>query len=419
MIPLFDSNLSPRSQEQLEEGAMLLRGFAAAEAPVLIDEVARIAQTAAFRYMVTPGGYTMSVAMTNCGRLGWVSDRTGYRYTPVDPDTGAPWPAMPAAFLDIAVRAAAEAGFANYDPDACLINRYIPGAKLSLHQDRDEKDAWAPIVSYRRSGQRPTAMHEIDHGDNRGPEMVYFGAMRQRAILVIPVLATLASCSHPTKSSEFVQTVEGSKPIAYFRLESPVGISQAGGAAYTSTPSVASSSSCAPINISGNHCVEFNGKDGAITTTQQGGVQTAGSIAAWVKLAVLPSKSDHILFIAGISQSGNDFDLQFEQDDALRFFTAGGGAVEYKPAPSTLTGKWHMIVATLDTASKTRALYWDGNLAKSDSGGGTPNKTNLFSIGESTVFRGRFFNGSIDEVALWDRALTGAEVAKLYNSTNP
>jgi alkylated DNA repair protein (DNA oxidative demethylase) len=114
---------------------------------LLVEEVARIAQAAAFRHLVTPGGYTMSVAMTNCGRLGWVSDRTGYRYDRVDPDTGAPWPAMPAAFLDIAVQAAAAAGFANYDPDACLINRYIAGAKLSLHQDRDEKDAWAPIVS--------------------------------------------------------------------------------------------------------------------------------------------------------------------------------------------------------------------------------------------------------------------------------
>ncbi len=123
MIPLFDSNLFPRSQEQLEQGAVLLRGFAAAVAPVLVDEVARIAQTAPFRHMVTPGGYTMSVAMTNCGRLGWVSDRTGYRYTSVDPNTGAPWPAMPRVFIDIAVRAVAEAGFANYDPDACLINQ--------------------------------------------------------------------------------------------------------------------------------------------------------------------------------------------------------------------------------------------------------------------------------------------------------
>jgi alkylated DNA repair protein (DNA oxidative demethylase) len=147
MTPLFNSDSLPRSREPLEEGAVLLRGFATAEAPLLVEEVARIAQAAAFRHLVTPGGYTMSVAMTNCGRLGWVSDRTGYRYDAADPETGAPWPAMPDAFLSIAVRAAAEAGFANYDPDACLINRYIAGAKLSLHQDRDEKDAWAPIVS--------------------------------------------------------------------------------------------------------------------------------------------------------------------------------------------------------------------------------------------------------------------------------
>jgi DNA oxidative demethylase len=133
--------------ERLEDGAMLLRGFADSEAPLLLKEVTRIAQAAAFRHLIVPGGHTMSVAMTNCGRVGWVSDRTGYRYDPFDPDTGAPWPAMPASFLDLARRAATEAGFPNYDPDACLINRYVAGAKLSLHQDRDEKDAWAPIVS--------------------------------------------------------------------------------------------------------------------------------------------------------------------------------------------------------------------------------------------------------------------------------
>jgi len=147
MTSLFDSDSLPSSHEQLEEGAVLLRSFAAAEAPLLVEEVARIAQGAAFRHLVTPGGYTMSVAMTNCGRVGWVSDRTGYRYDPKNPQTGSPWPAMPAAFLDIAAHAAAEAGFAHYEPDACLINRYTAGAKLSLHQDRDEKDAWAPIVS--------------------------------------------------------------------------------------------------------------------------------------------------------------------------------------------------------------------------------------------------------------------------------
>ena len=146
MTPLFDDDPLPHSF-RLEDGAVLLRGFAAAEAPMLVAEVARIAQSAPFRHLVTPGGYTMSVAMTNCGRVGWVSDRTGYRYDPEDPDTGASWPTMPGAFLGLAARAAAEAGFAHYDPDACLINRYVAGAKLGLHQDRDEEDAWAPIVS--------------------------------------------------------------------------------------------------------------------------------------------------------------------------------------------------------------------------------------------------------------------------------
>jgi alkylated DNA repair protein (DNA oxidative demethylase) len=147
MPSLFDSESSSRSNEPLEEGAALLRGFADVEAPLLLDEVHRIARVAEFRHLTTPGGYSMSVAMTNCGRVGWVSDRTGYRYDPVDPETGAPWPPMPAAFLDLAIRAAVEVGFHNYDPDACLINRYVAGAKLSLHQDRDEKDKWAPIVS--------------------------------------------------------------------------------------------------------------------------------------------------------------------------------------------------------------------------------------------------------------------------------
>ena len=147
MSSLFDSDSLPPAHERLDEGAALLRGFAAAEAPRLMEEVSRVAQVAAFRHLVTPGGHTMSVAMTNCGRVGWVSDRSGYRYDPLDPDTGAPWPPMPAVFLNLAVRAAAKAGFADFDPDACLINRYVAGAKLSLHQDRDEKDAWAPIVS--------------------------------------------------------------------------------------------------------------------------------------------------------------------------------------------------------------------------------------------------------------------------------
>ena len=176
MTPLFDSEPLPPSREPLEEGAVLLRAFATEHAPALLAEVDRIARAAPFRHLVTPGGYTMSVAMTNCGRVGWASDRTGYRYDPVDPDTSRPWPGIPAAFLDLAVRAAAEAGFAGYDPDACLINRYIAGAKLGLHQDRDEKDAWAPIVSvslglpavFLWGGRRrsdPVRRLRLEHGD--------------------------------------------------------------------------------------------------------------------------------------------------------------------------------------------------------------------------------------------------------------
>ncbi len=97
--------------------------------------------------MVTPGGYTMSVAMTNCGRLGWTTDQHGYLYSPFDPLTGAHWPPLPDAFADLCQQAATAAGYADFQPDACLINRYTPGAKLSLHQDKDEPDLRAPIVS--------------------------------------------------------------------------------------------------------------------------------------------------------------------------------------------------------------------------------------------------------------------------------
>jgi DNA oxidative demethylase len=146
-MTLFDDESPLPAREPLEEGAVLLRGFCAAEAPALVQEVERVAQAAPFRYLVTPGGYSMSVGMTNCGRVGWVSDRSGYRYDRIDPDSGNPWPGMPQPFRDLALRAAAEAGFEGYDPDACLINRYTAGSKLGLHQDRDEEDQWAPIVS--------------------------------------------------------------------------------------------------------------------------------------------------------------------------------------------------------------------------------------------------------------------------------
>jgi alkylated DNA repair protein (DNA oxidative demethylase) len=135
------------SQELMAEGAVLLRGFAKPVEADLIADLRDIVEQAPFRHMVTPGGHRMSVAMTNCGGVGWVTDRSGYRYAADDPETGKPWPAMPPSFRGLAEQAADQAGFSGFSPDACLINRYQPGARMSLHQDKDEGDFGAPIVS--------------------------------------------------------------------------------------------------------------------------------------------------------------------------------------------------------------------------------------------------------------------------------
>jgi alkylated DNA repair protein (DNA oxidative demethylase) len=131
----------------MDEGAVLLRGFVGDCESELIAELRKIVAQAPFRRMVTPGGHQMSVAMTNCGNAGWVTDSHGYRYSTEDPETGQPWPAMPPLLADLAERAANRAGFAGFAPDVCLINRYVPGARMSLHQDKDELDFSAPIVS--------------------------------------------------------------------------------------------------------------------------------------------------------------------------------------------------------------------------------------------------------------------------------
>lgn len=136
----------PRT-EKIASGASVLRAFSYACDDALLAGIKAVIAVSAFRYLTTPGGRRMSVAMTNCGELGWISDRHGYRYTALDPLTNAPWPAMPDAFKALAVGAAAAAGFSDFVPDACLINRYSPGTRLSLHQDRDEHAFAAPIVS--------------------------------------------------------------------------------------------------------------------------------------------------------------------------------------------------------------------------------------------------------------------------------
>lgn len=185
---LFDNLAGARpSREYIADGAMLLRGYASLDRE-LIAALRDVTAQVPFRHMQTPGGHQMSVAMTNCGDLGWVTDRRGYRYDRVDPDTGMPWPAMPPAFVRLAAEAADAGGYAGFSPDACLINRYTPGARMSLHQDRDEQDFHAPIVSVSlglpavflfggsKRSDKPTR-YRLDHGDVvvwGGPSRLFF-----------------------------------------------------------------------------------------------------------------------------------------------------------------------------------------------------------------------------------------------------
>jgi DNA oxidative demethylase len=196
---LFDSAEVLPAREVIAEGAMLLRGIARPIQHDLLAAVEDITAQAPFRHLTTPGGYRMSVAMTNCGGFGWVSDRTGYRYDPNDPDSGQPWPEMPPVFRELAGQAAADAGFVAFRPEACLVNCYEPGARLSLHQDRDENNYDAPIVSVslglpatflwgglKRADK--TVRYRLEHGD----VVVWGGPSR----LVFHGVAPLADGEH-------------------------------------------------------------------------------------------------------------------------------------------------------------------------------------------------------------------------------
>lgn len=144
---LFTDDTPQTGATRLGPQAQVLRGFALPWVDALWPALQTVVAQAPWRHMQTPGGQRMSVALTNCGALGWVSDRRGYRYSALDPDSGQPWPPLPAPFADLATQAAAAAGFDGFTPDACLINRYAPGARMGLHQDRDERDLAQPIVS--------------------------------------------------------------------------------------------------------------------------------------------------------------------------------------------------------------------------------------------------------------------------------
>ena len=198
---LFDELPAPYiAAEPIAPGVVLLRSFAFDQAEALLQAAQQVIAAAPLRHLITPGGRAMSVGMTNCGALGWTSSRTGYRYTSTDPLSGQPWPPMPACFADMAARAAAEAGFDGFAPDACLINRYEPGARMSLHQDRDESDLGAPIVSVSlglpavflfgglQRNDRP-ARYGLAHGD----VAVWGGASR----LAFHGVAPLVNGDHP------------------------------------------------------------------------------------------------------------------------------------------------------------------------------------------------------------------------------
>ena len=176
-LDLFaDQPRSAGERRQLGPGAWLLEGFALEQAAALVAAIEAVQARSPFRHLVTPGGFTMSVAMTNCGRLGWTSDLSGYRYSPLDPLTQAPWPPLPDVFEALAGSAAMVAGYTPFEPDACLINAYAPGARLSLHQDKDEQDLAAPIVSvslglpavFLFGGHKrndPVTRYHLQHGD--------------------------------------------------------------------------------------------------------------------------------------------------------------------------------------------------------------------------------------------------------------
>lgn len=240
-------------------------------------------------------------------------------------------------------------------------------------------------------------------------------------ILAAAAFASMASLVSPNLhalQADFATTVVATHPTAYYRLDSTSGKSQTGASTYSSIGGVGIGLPGTGIAGASNKFVHLDGQSGYLLSTQKGGVGQSASIMVWVNLSDLPSKIGHFFYVAGESENGNDLDLQFETDNQLKFFTAAGGHLTYIPAPASLLNQWHMILATMDLASRTRALYWDGKLVAHDAGGGEAGKKAPFSIGASTVFSGRFFKGGVAEAALWDHALTAAQVASIYVAAN-
>lgn len=191
-MDLFDT---PDRQEVLTD-VVLLRHFVAPVENDILTALTSVIQLAPLRQMVTPGGFAMSVATASCGDLGWVSDQKGYRYAESDPLTGKPWPSMPASFKQLAQQAVNAAGFSGVEPDACLINQYQVGARMGLHQDKDEQDFSQPIVSVSLGLPAIFQMGAFERGDKvmklplyHGDVLVWGGESRLRFHGVLPIKA--------------------------------------------------------------------------------------------------------------------------------------------------------------------------------------------------------------------------------------
>jgi Concanavalin A-like lectin/glucanases superfamily len=237
------------------------------------------------------------------------------------------------------------------------------------------------------------------------------------AVLAASVLAAAPRLAVAGDHPGFVAAVKATRPLAYFRFETTNGASVVGKATYAPRGGLTISAPGAPVGAAENHAAYFNGTNAEVVTTQKGGIGSAGSIMAWVYLNQLPSKAGRVFYVAGETESGNDFDLQFEAGNALCFYTLDGPHASYVPNPASLLKHWHMVVATFDVTHGLRAIYWDGKpAAVQHDAQSKAGKRAVFTIGESSIFPGRWFEGQIDEVALWNRALSPNEVAGIYGA---
>ncbi|MFT3977760.1 MAG: PEPxxWA-CTERM sorting domain-containing protein [Sphingomonas bacterium] len=226
----------------------------------------------------------------------------------------------------------------------------------------------------------------------------------------------------PAAAQTYQQAVQATNPEAYFRLTDPAAGSTTGGYSTTYQGSVATGAGAPLASDPGNTGAVFDGVNsdnpGMISTSLSGGISGSGTILAWVNLAALPSTTGTIQYVAGESQGGNDFDLQFGSDNVLRFYTGGGENTAFTADPATLVGQWHLIAATYDSTlggNSFRDIYWDGALGADYTGAvNGASKSSPFTIGYSSAFGGREFDGSIDEVAVYDRALGASDISSIY-----